>query len=753
MPENSVELNLKATGLEQGRAATNVLKGYREELDKSWTSSVKAAQGAKELTGYFSDFKGAPLADKLFGDFNKFDTRVKYAKQDIDELADSIAKVGSESEKLDSSRKLFSTGSQLSSSLGIAGGSQAFGAAGGITDTLRDLPKLKEALFSLPPTMLAAGAATGALVIALDLYNKEQERTKKLVLEEIGARERALDLIATGTKEEIQLRINALTQEKQIAQAHADDAKRILEQGEKDITNSLGLVVLGLEQAAAATGRATGAYQAAYDSAHTTADQLGKTSTELDLLTKSSGLAAKSIDEIVAAAQRVQLIQQDISNRAGSDLEAYKLANDPNAGQDQLNARIRDLQLELAVTENSAAAVRDRALSLGLETEAGKVATAEADKLTIHQNQLQTSLEVLSQSFVRTAVAAHDLTNEQEAIRSQGIASTIKYNDAIVKNDENYHEQLAAAQTKYNDTLVNIAEQGAKAAENAYIKLKDKQTDLLTSFADNETDAAKKQHQQDVEDQLKFAQEVASNARKHANELLKIERDNQAKTENLTLARDFAGLYQLQRDKTRQISESNIAYNQEAAARLEAYQNQQTLDLEHYQQDEETRATAYQRQAAQANLAYGREQQALDKNIRESQQKAYNDYVAQQNILYSKYNNQILQLNQSIQAELQLQQQGQAASLALQAQYWAQAQAIYANGGSTANGASASFSGGSSLDIPRASSVNSSSSVTTNNSRNTSVALNQTITGGGDSQAIARAAANAARVAIQDLLT
>nr|MBA3871962.1 hypothetical protein [Anaerolineae bacterium] len=417
-------------------------------------------------------------------------------------------------------------------------------------------------------------------------------------------------LLQQGNQKEIQDRINTLSETQKINEQIAADAKKNFETFREEAAKNLNPVQFAefTAQIATGVGEAGQQYKALEEAASKANAKLGDTSTELALLEQGSGKTAQSLDQIVTAAQKLQLISSDISNKASADLEAYKLANDPSATTKGLDDRIRSLQLESEVTKNSALAAQSLADSYGRATAEGQAAQVEADNLTKHQNALQTSIEALSEGFVRAAVTANELAAEADDIRKQQIQSIKTYDADILKNSEEKDKALADSQAKLNEALIEGANQSAIAAENLVIKLDQKLADLATSFGQGEIDAKQKAEYQELDDLAAYSRQAAQNARSHANDLEKISRDFAQRENDATLGRQFDQLYALQQQKTSAINESNIAYNQQQEAQLENFNAQEANNLEHYKREDAQRQLNYTRQLTADNLQYTREQ-------------------------------------------------------------------------------------------------------------------------------------------------
>lgn len=593
------------------------------------------------------------------------------------------------------------------SQLGLTEIGRGLSIAGGVAQ----LDKFKASLSDLNPEVIAVGGGIAALTIAFDLYNKEQERTKALVLAEIDARQKALELLRIGSQQEIQVRINQLAAEKETLEKNAADAKNILAKGQQDIAASLGLQALGLEQVAAATGHATGAYQAAYDAANKSTDALDKNNTELDILTKNSGLAAQGINDIAQAAQNAAFIAGQITNQNSADLESYKAANFGTSKA--LQDRIRELQLELAVTGNSIAAGNDKVKQLGAETEAGKEASKSVAALITSYNATGTTLEALSKSFVAADIAAREAAANVVEANKDAADAVIKYNGEMTKNDEDAKKAQADIQQKYNDALVKAADANATAIENAYNKLQDTAAKLSTDFGRNNEAANRKAQETALTAQIHFQQDEAKAARDHANELLKIQQDEQNKEQDLIANRDFAGLFRARRDVTTQIQQSNTQYQQQEADRQAAFAQQNADAARQYAFEANERKIKYDLANQDAQAQYNKDLAAANAAEIKANAAAIKARDTQLKIEADKYKAQYDLLNRGIQNELLLYKAGQTAR-----------QQIIANEQAALNQSVALLAGTfrAALQFPGGNTTNNSGGNTTNS--NNTITLN-----------------------------
>lgn len=597
--------------------ADNVINDiYRLDLDQAALARVKSgiASGRLAIQQMTTDVKAQPVA---------FDQAAKaaenYAKA-IEQSNKARATAAQKSSSVGASQSLGKAESginQIAQLLPGAGGESAR-LLGDITGTVQKLPELGKAVKDLGAVTVATGVGVAGLSIALALYNQEQARTKALATADLDSRQRALTLIQTGSKEEIQARINALTKQKEINKATADDANKLFQDLKDETLKNLGPAAAAAEYYASKVGAAAGPYQAASENAEKANKNLGSTSTELELLQKQSGLTAQSVDDVTKALKEAQYIGSDISNRASADLEAYQLAN--NGTSKQLDERLRNLQLELAVTQNSSLAAQARVDALGRETEAGKAAQAEVDNLTKKQNGLQTSLEVLSQSFVRASIQAREMGE-------------------TTKQLIDVTSQLAAENKKYDDVkaarIIEDARNAALEAQQKIIdaeKVKEAQRESLDKISAMKSDAAEKDNaalsemysardeinKTAMDNQLKLLtgyikEESRSTEDYNTNRLRKMQ-DLYTSLSSLAASRDVSAFVSTQAAGNLDLARGSEDFSTSSRRRLQDYQEQsrvdeanrqkQLADLQaNYDKESRLRASNLQNQIEQEQVA------------------------------------------------------------------------------------------------------------------------------------------------------
>lgn len=475
-----------------------IIKLIASQADADKARAVIAGVKASLISlGDLPPVAGANV-DKLNDSFATTRERIQAAKDEATALGDEIEKSFGKIEKVNGPAGLKRVG-EVTSRLG---GGEAGRGISTIAD-LANFDKIKSELSALPPTALAAGLAVGAFTVALDLYEKEQQRVKQATLADITARQSAFSLLQTGSKEEIQTKIDQLTKEKQIAEAAAIDASNLF-QGVKDgVLSNLGPAAAAAEYYAATIGKASGAYQAAYDSANSARDGISKVDVELTLLEKQSGLTAQTVEDLAAAEKHRQdalYITADIQNVVNAQVEKYNAAaSDSSKG---LEDRQRQLQTEIIINENAIAAARYRLETEKLSQEEQNALGDSISNLTTKTNSLKTTLNELSDPFVSTSIKAREAAQAQidagkdlQKVKDEATADGVKEADALKsisdKNSEAFKKLGDAFKQAGLDTIAKRAEQDSKDLRtqiDADAKTKRERNDKLSDL-DTQRDA------------------------------------------------------------------------------------------------------------------------------------------------------------------------------------------------------------------------------------------------------------------------
>jgi hypothetical protein len=629
------------------------------------------------------------------------------------------------------------------------------------------LPKLKDALGSLSGETLITGGAVAGLAVAVGLLQHQSEEARKAFQGELDARTKALNLIQTGTSEEIQARIAELQKEKEIRQANADDANNLLKQGQKQIAETFGVQALGLEEVASKVGLASGEYEAASQNATKANDALSQTNTELDLLQKQQASGAKTTADLTAAAKAAELQTEALAealygyaqDAIGKAVDAQIQIGDliKNGSEQQLNDAIAAAQKNVTATKLKIDAEYAYAATLDPLSKQYTETSHAIDALQHQQTEYQKSLDALSDSTVRAYVVDNDARAKQAEIQSKQADSFQKYLDNQAKAESDYQDAQTNAYTKYTDSLQQIADNAVKAAEQALEKLEQKRSDLATKFEQTQADDTTKFHDQQLDDQIKYQREQVQLTQEHQRNLKKILEDAAAEEQNLILNRDFAGLFNLRQQTTRRIDEENDNYQTQQQQRLQAFKDQEDDEARHFAEQEAQAQLNYQRELQSAQLQYQREQQAADKAHRDALNKATEAYNAELVQLSNKHQKQLQLAYDAEVQELNVIAMGNEQKLSIEKDFANQAVAFWKNALSQlSNGNAFGAISGNQSSIPGASNRTgggSGGAVITNNNGATlgNFNLTQNISGR-DEQRIAEIAAAQTQKILADFI-
>lgn len=607
---------------------------------------------------------------------------VKNAADDLPDLKDSDFNGGGD--KLAAGRQFLGAAGSIASRVSPEAGT-GISVISSIVEANKELPKFKDAISELPPVALAAGAAFAGLVAGLEIGNRVAVDNTAAIRDVTGRTKEYYELLVTGTTDSINAKIAEAELQKRIAQAQVDE---------------LSFVADG------------------YDEVHRRAGALSGVAD--GIIEIAGALGGKNFKDI-----RDARIKYDEANaslaEANKNLDLYKgllddtnvKENDRNAAlkeesqiQDQLlekqiSRQVREAQLLRSGTENQ---VQGRIESLLDENAAivnviasGKASAEELDRLSARLGDNNAELEDLQTNIlgvVRLREAEAAAAKKQEEITLKSAASYEKYLNDVRKLDDDSIQARIAQMAKYNQTLVTIAQEASKAAETALSNLIQKRDELSTKLVQDETDAETKKHIDLLDDQIKFQRDTVRLAKEHQRDLEKIQRDAADREHDLLLARDFSGLYDLQRQTSRQLEESNTAYGDQQDNRLEAFQQENEDRQRHFVEEQQQRQVNYQRQLNEAQAQYTRERDLAVKNRNEALQRAA-DANNQELLLISQKHDQALTMRRDAElAELQLIRQSDEEKLKLTKQYADSAQAFLQNLATYASGLSGGSSGG-----------------------------------------------------------
>lgn len=803
---NEVEVKVKVTGTEQLKGLSSELAAYKTNLNAAEKANLSIASSALTAQQRIEELKRAARIQEIGTQFGEAAKGVDDTTVAVKALVAQLEKLGASKQEIIAASEAFQRAKVNAQALQASGDDSGGGGLnlGRIGGQLRSLPstaipgtglttdavanvirlggalqqvgsnsdglagKAKEAAQAIGYGNIGMVGGIAIMIGVLKVFSDQAEKARAAAQTEIEARQKAIGLLATGTKEAEQARINELAAERKKNEAIAADANNQLNQLRIEI-DARGKNQLALTEFNSNMRTGAGELTAAKEAADKANKALSSTTTELDLLQQGTGLVAQTATEAADAEKKLNDERARVANQIRAfeaPLDKSKEIDDflKDATTKQLEDKKKAVQEELNFDNAKIQAIT----ALRDSEKQGTQAYIDFDNeiKNLRQGLFLDTLAMIELSDATAQAAAKE--NDLKAIREDQIQATAKYVEATKKLEDDKNQALNAAAKKYGDTLVTIADTAAKSAEDALRKLGEKRADLATSFANTQTDAETKARYKQQDDEEKFRRDDAKAARDHANDLLKIQKDQAEKEADLVLARDFAGLYAFQRDKNKQIEAANTAYDTDRQNRIDAYTAAQDDQAEAFKRDEEQRQLNYKRQQDQAQLAYNREQSQIARNYADAYQKAVTNYTNEQNLLNQKYISQQNMLNQSITAQLQQQAAGDQAKLQLEAQYYARSQelikGIYSNGGTTVNGIAPPTGGGSgtgggavgyysNLDTPRPNvSSQSSSSVNNNNSRNVNLSLSQSITGGKDSGQLASLIAQMVEAKVAELV-
>jgi len=866
MPDNTneVNLNFKATGLNDVDRAKQTLKGYRDEVEKAKTAGDATAQALNEQLAKLAQKTVAQELGKQFGQLavKTGDTTnaVKGLNDELQQLGLSTKDIAAAGNAFESAQnkalalaeataKAEANARQLAEANAAAAVSaatnpvtQGIDGGGGVGSSIR---LFGSQLRSLPSVQLGGGIGSDSVANIIRLSGSFAELTQKvpalagvtealtpiiggaaagmatlaIPVAAVAAAAIPLALAIKSVSDEVdrnvksyQDELNALKQLTDFKNQNITEARKTTaaenrqeaEDQQQKIKNQQDYLTKLREQREEINREYT-ELGSSFDPAKR--KELAGKGSEVDTAIEE---ATKALITLGTQAQNTVLTLGPEIDAREKETKAIEAQN--KATNDRANAIVQDAAIQAKIDSEIRTLTKDQANARlqAIEDEKKNVQDQidqlsalpnRTDEVTLKLQQLGTQMDALKQESAGLSAALNNLpaelkkaADEEAKIRKAMADTTKKYLDDTKKLEDNKNQALYESTKKYNDTLVNLAAQSAKAAEDSLRKLQEKRADLATTFGNTETDAVKKAQYKQLDDLEKYQQTEAKAARDHANDLVKIQRDQADKELDAVTNRDFKALYELQRNKQKELDAANETYNQAKADRAEAFAQQQNDAAEQFKREEEQRQVNYKRQLDQAQVAYNREVAQAQRNYNDAYQKAYTSYVNEQNILNAKYIAQQNQLNQSVTAQLQLQAQGDAAKLKLEADYYARSQqlikGIYSNGGSTAaggvgsggratatalatggtatpgndyrvnepgSGGGESFSAnGRSIDLPGFGVFRPSVGGTVsnnNNSKTVAVTINQSITGGRDEARLAKLAAEEARKAVIDLVS
>ena len=546
---------------------------------------------------------------------------------------------------------------------------------GNIIRLVAELDNLKAVAKDLPDTIKAVTSSIGksgvglisvlgGLAIVFSILQQRTEEYRKAAAADITAREEAIFLLTKGTKEEQQARINALASQRQANQVQLDLAKNLLDGVRAAIVEQSGggiqgLQRLGQEELLNKIGQGNAELLAATQAVTKWQEAVSGTAVELDLLTNTTGLTIQTTEELAAAEEALTRARaaaayliETIQNDTNNELEKRRLLE--SGTSEQLKDRLDDLRFEADLYREQAAELR---VLQGLQEE-GTAAFEDyknaAEGFEAKARQAEDALTDLGDASLETGIKTREATEYAKQQREDTATAVKKYNDDVTKSEEQTAERRAAIATKLNDTLVKIAENATDVAEKTLDRLKAKRKELTRDAGRAELEVARKANFQQLEDQIKFQENEVKVKRAHEKTLKDIRDSAAADTEEAAFQRDFARLFEIERNKTRQMNKANEEATAQGQERLEAF-HQQQADAQRVREFEHSeRMLRLEEARADSQAAFEEEQKQNEANRVKAINAAQVAANTELRMLNTKHNQELSARARAITEELKL---------------------------------------------------------------------------------------------------
>lgn len=502
-------------------------------------------------------------------------------------------------------------------------GSSEIAVAGEVVALVEELPRLKDAVSGLPATLSAAASAiggpglgligaTGALLAVYALASQEAERNRQAVAGFLDSQGRAIDLIRTGSQEEIEARQAELEVQRDNARARLE----LVQQQEQNFVNALSPFLLGAAELSASLGVGDQSLRALRDEINEAQNAANDAQRELDVLNQRIGdsevqarLAAEAEAELAEARQ--QNIDRLVGLELQTRLQAEQQSVDAIQGRIEAINRERELIDELTsqyvLSEDAIASYEQRLIDLQIEQ------TALADSLPVAR--LREERERNAQA-TEEAAKAEIAARVERAKAVQAIANEqIKLRQTTATIAQERASAIAAIDTKLAADSAKLARDRADRLGNIDRDYMRESTDRFARFRRDEQRAqedATLERLRAIEDQ----QQRLADAEAGNDVIAFIRAQRDAATENRRLAQDQS------RDTRRRVED----FNAETTARQAAFEQQRADLIASFEQrriDLEQQAAAEREQARQEAAAkLEAERQAARERIAVLQQTA-----------------------------------------------------------------------------------------------------------------------------------
>lgn len=416
--------------------------------------------------------------------------------------------------------------------------------------------------------------------------------------------------------------------------------------------------------------------------------ELGASTAQIAIVAPIAGVAIIALS--LAAKKFAEDLEADkkrLENAIDSQKTYYELLQ--TGTSESIKAGLEDLKVKLAVAEavrRDIQAGQDQLKGFGIFQGLAEQFTGLKDKAKEADDEInntRSQIDAYTKALETSAVAANDakeaekkLADERKAQQDESINAVKSYNADVKRITDQEHQAEIDAAKRYADNQVRIAQQAADAAAEALQHLIDARANLQINAQRADTQAQIDAQRKRLDEQIAFQREETLAARKHANDLLEIQRKTKEQEFDLALNRDFAGISQLRRNTASQINEANRQYVEEAQLRIEAFQQRIKDDQEQFIRERQDRLTRFRQQLSDLNAAYQKELQLIRQRKVDQLNQLNVAYRAELTQLRDKLSSELSLRRNAIVAELQLIQQGNAAKLALEAQYLNQIQAL-----------------------------------------------------------------------------
>lgn len=595
--------------------------------------------------------------DAQTSDLSELRSELNRTAKEWDKLAKSAGRAGIEQLKAArapqgkgglSRSEAFGKASTGVGALASLPGGGALGTVGDIAGAAEQLPSLVSSVAALGPAGILAGAAVAGVVLILGNLAAESEKARLAEIARQDALTEAARLAATGTKEQIQAARDAAQVELDIQKQRVADliAQRNALEGAQDFGDSIeDLLNIGgqgnldgirdsLDKALEAAQKAefdVQAYNAALDKNATAAND--------------AALAEKKLTE-----ERIAALDKNIALE--TQLSTIRDTGTSKAVLSRLHAIERERQVIEDLTKES-----------GLGAEELQKYTDRLADLTTEQrglNQILPGLQERETAQERLLAREKEMAAQEEdraRIEGELIDATKEYNAEVTKLNEDALKKAADLTEDYNQKLVDLATEAAEAAESALANLQDHRAQLAQDFGREELNAQQEAQLEQFDAQIQFHREEARALRDHERNLKAIRERAADQEQDLILNRDFAGLFQLRRNTSRELDTANQAYSDQQAERAIAFQQENEDRLRQFEFERAARAQKYAQDLQDAQAAYAKELQQNYANLNKQRQLALQAYNQAQQDLNTSLTNQLATRRQAYLAELQMAQQ------------------------------------------------------------------------------------------------